>query len=593
MATYSNENRKTNCTNGLKPLVRNQYFYGKLLTVRDFQNEQSYHIKKQRLINKHIHGEGVVCGLMVEAAEGDNSKVKIKSGIALDCCGREIVVPEDHIVDLAGKNDGVYWITISYNECGKEPVAAATEANSCEEECCFSRVEEGYEIEILGTKPDICQSVDMKNICKTWAFVSKTDKGKNDSLESVNNLHKYELENNSHKLESGLTHNFISDMEIIEPLVKMRNIREEFVKAYQGNCSLTTEEDNRVLLAKITLSDNNSISIDNALINGNSFDKKLIHSNPKLYELLKCTGKEEEETPITIDKISWPHAGSFTNIDLVKIASSGLEITFSGDIECFNTNQCLKKESVPSLFNFFPEVFKMEVLILNNNDLLKQVIVPGKLSMGDNNKIIKFVPNLYRELLVLLKNANAVQFKVTLNGNFIKRKDSNKPIYCGLYNFIVKGHTTALKSLNHTTTTGGKFESWFYVTSKDSEYSDYPKLVAYDNTNKYLKDSAEKLSQGLREKGVPVVLKELSKLTEEDKATYEIIFLRNNNLSEEAVTKLEYVESDINWNESNGDVVIAHGAENESNAVFVIGGKNKLAVENAVNTYINRYNDPQ
>ncbi|WP_296824590.1 hypothetical protein, partial [Sulfurovum sp.] len=135
MATCNNENGKTNCTNGLKAPVRNQYFYGKLLTVRDFENEQSYFIKKQRLINRYIHGEGVVCGLTVEKV--DDNIVKIKSGIALDCCGREIVVPEDVEKKIPTDNEATkYWITLRYDECGEEPVAAATEANSCEEECC-------------------------------------------------------------------------------------------------------------------------------------------------------------------------------------------------------------------------------------------------------------------------------------------------------------------------------------------------------------------------------------------------------------------------------------------------------------------------
>jgi hypothetical protein len=44
---------------------RNNYFYGKLLTVKDFQTEQQFFINKQRLINRLVHGVGVVCGLEV------------------------------------------------------------------------------------------------------------------------------------------------------------------------------------------------------------------------------------------------------------------------------------------------------------------------------------------------------------------------------------------------------------------------------------------------------------------------------------------------------------------------------------------------
>ncbi len=530
MATCNNENRKTNCTSGLKAPVRNQYFYGKLLTVRDFENEQSYHIKKQRLLNKHIHGEGVVCGLTVEKVDPKKLEIKIKSGIALDCCGREIIVPNDEKIDLSGKVDDVYWITISYSECGKEPVAAAVEANSCEEECCFSRIEEGYKIEIVSTKPEVCPNVSLG--CK------------GDSTD------------------------------------------EEYVSQVQGQYS--EKDEKPLILAKVTINDN-AITIDNAIVNNNTFDKKLVYTNPKLYELLKCGGQEEEETPITVKKISWPHAENFKKDVFDDAVSNGLKIIFSGDIECFNTNQCDQR----SHFNVFPEVFKMEVLFFPNNEspFLQEFAITGELSMSKH--ILTFKPHEKINNIISEYAGSAMQVKITLNSNFIKGKDSNKPIYCGMYNFIVKGHTTKLKSLNHTTTTGGKFESWFYVTSGDSELPVHPKLVAYDSTNKYLGDSAKELSQRLKEKGVPVVLKKLSELTEEDKITHEIIFLRGKNLSDDASTKPEYVKSRIEWDESNGDVEIVHRAGHEGNPVFIIGGKDNDAVKNAVKIYISRYSDPQ
>lgn len=43
----------------LKPLERNNYFYGKLLTVRDFQREQEYNNEKAVLKNKFIYGSGI------------------------------------------------------------------------------------------------------------------------------------------------------------------------------------------------------------------------------------------------------------------------------------------------------------------------------------------------------------------------------------------------------------------------------------------------------------------------------------------------------------------------------------------------------
>ena len=48
---------------------RNNYFYGKLLTSKDFQNEQRYTNDKRRLINRTLHGMGIVYGMDVVVAD--------------------------------------------------------------------------------------------------------------------------------------------------------------------------------------------------------------------------------------------------------------------------------------------------------------------------------------------------------------------------------------------------------------------------------------------------------------------------------------------------------------------------------------------
>ena len=47
------------------PFERNRYFYGKLLSVEDFETEQKYFNDKRRTINRFLFGSGVVCGLNV------------------------------------------------------------------------------------------------------------------------------------------------------------------------------------------------------------------------------------------------------------------------------------------------------------------------------------------------------------------------------------------------------------------------------------------------------------------------------------------------------------------------------------------------
>ena len=40
------------------PLERNRYFYGKMLTARDFETEQRYFNNKRRLLNRTLYGAG-------------------------------------------------------------------------------------------------------------------------------------------------------------------------------------------------------------------------------------------------------------------------------------------------------------------------------------------------------------------------------------------------------------------------------------------------------------------------------------------------------------------------------------------------------
>ncbi len=73
------------------PPVRNRYFYGKLLDVFHFEMEQSYMNDKRWLLNRLVSGYGVVCGLNVKLGP-DGQSVVVSPGMAIDKCGREIMV---------------------------------------------------------------------------------------------------------------------------------------------------------------------------------------------------------------------------------------------------------------------------------------------------------------------------------------------------------------------------------------------------------------------------------------------------------------------------------------------------------------------
>jgi hypothetical protein len=75
---------------------RNHYYRGKLLTERDFSDEQRYLTDKLRLHSLALHGWGVVCGLVVEPHPFcPDKRLRVKEGFAIDDCGREIRLLKD------------------------------------------------------------------------------------------------------------------------------------------------------------------------------------------------------------------------------------------------------------------------------------------------------------------------------------------------------------------------------------------------------------------------------------------------------------------------------------------------------------------
>lgn len=144
------------------PYERNRYFYGKLLGVDDFEAEQKYMNDKRRLINRFMHGCGVVCGLnVVQIGEED---VSVEAGLALDFAGREIIVEEPVTRKLSeldgfsaytegGENGGYLYLCIEYAEYEKNPVYSVAGSGAGGEEQC-NRIAEGYHIYLTEQEPE-------------------------------------------------------------------------------------------------------------------------------------------------------------------------------------------------------------------------------------------------------------------------------------------------------------------------------------------------------------------------------------------------------------------------------------------------------
>ena len=132
----------------LLPPVRNRYFYGKLLDADHLELEQRYFLERERLINRLTLGAGVLCGLGVEAGDGN---VVVSPGVAIDGLGREIVVERPVTVDpwALGENGhrataDLVVLLLCYHECEAEPAPVLVADCELREECVPSVVRERF-----------------------------------------------------------------------------------------------------------------------------------------------------------------------------------------------------------------------------------------------------------------------------------------------------------------------------------------------------------------------------------------------------------------------------------------------------------------
>jgi hypothetical protein len=162
----------------LKQFERNTYFYGKLMTVGDFQLEQSYFTEKRHIINRLIHGVGVVCGLEVSEIKkigekcvcgpegeirtvGEKWAAVLSAGSALDCIGHEIIVSKSDTWSISDikepeKLPSKFGLYMKRKDISKNPVPSPSITSSCEEVCCYSRIEENFEL-VFDVLPEIAQ----------------------------------------------------------------------------------------------------------------------------------------------------------------------------------------------------------------------------------------------------------------------------------------------------------------------------------------------------------------------------------------------------------------------------------------------------
>lgn len=154
---------------GLHQPVRNAYYDGRMIYARDMTAEQTYHNGLRHLGHQLLDGAGTVCGLKVLAhpQEGCRSThVMLTRGMALDCCGQEVIVPQDVTIPvlrllrentaLQGQLDGTNHLVLSL--CRMD--SAAETGAVLLSDCCAgldgqlpSRIAEGYGFALGASAP--------------------------------------------------------------------------------------------------------------------------------------------------------------------------------------------------------------------------------------------------------------------------------------------------------------------------------------------------------------------------------------------------------------------------------------------------------
>lgn len=135
---------------------RNRYYDGKPMFARDFAAEQEYHVDRLDTLARHVAGEGILDGLettVVEEADG-RLTVTVSAGLALDCCGRLLVVPDETertLDDPGGNETNLYLV---YGECVTETVPLEGTEGACRTDCEYNRVLEVVDVVQDETAPE-------------------------------------------------------------------------------------------------------------------------------------------------------------------------------------------------------------------------------------------------------------------------------------------------------------------------------------------------------------------------------------------------------------------------------------------------------
>ncbi|CAG0963553.1 MAG: hypothetical protein OIN86_10615 [Candidatus Methanoperedens sp.] len=413
------------------PFERNNYYYGKLMTARDFIDEQCYYNEKRWLINRMVSGWGVVCGLDVTWNK-ETEKVRISQGMAIDCYGREIIVLEPKEEKLIPEEDECrneaqenitdkLLVCLEYHECRTEAVEFPSLMCDPDHKVKFNRVRDSYKIRIrkgIKTKPQ------HEGFCPLCEAKSDTT--------NMPEIHKYLCD----KLKEpcpGCEHSCVVLATInLKPIdTEGEDQKNSIRQSYQGDIVSRSEGEDVPVIDQCSR-------------------RRLVYNNPLLFDLINCY---HGDLPHVIG-LSWTHDG---DVDWEEFANSitsnsGLKVTFDRNIKEGSINE-----------NTF-EVFVVTNDI-NINNIWEQI--PGEISVDNTNEMtatFKFMGEKSEWRADFIDGGSRVKeiggkLVIVLKSDFIISHDKPHKALDG--NFI----GGKLPSGNGTQ--GGDFVSWFHIGEKE------------------------------------------------------------------------------------------------------------------------------
>ncbi len=160
---------------------RNRFYPNKRTTPDTWQVEQDYQRQRRQLLNRAIHGWGVVYGYALGAIDDDRcsgdggKRIGIGPGLALDPCGRELFVPEQvplSIADLLAFDKDDKYIEPPEKSCGQRDPNYPWPAEDSKGKCFLLSVHYAERViaPVAIRDPCHCDAREWDQVCETVRY---------------------------------------------------------------------------------------------------------------------------------------------------------------------------------------------------------------------------------------------------------------------------------------------------------------------------------------------------------------------------------------------------------------------------------------